>query len=263
MAEDAAIGIESKPDASILMAFREIHECRADAIVSAGHTGATVLAARRTCGTISGIRRSALGQVIPARDGRRCVLIDSGAALSATSRDLVFFGFMGSMIARELLGIEQPRIGLLNVGSEDSKGSSRLKQTFQLMQSLTTRSDQYCFSGNIEGQQIWDGDVDVVVTDGCTGNILLKSSEGLIDFCLKCLADSMQGNRIPEIFKKQKYGGALLVGIRGTAVVCHGNARADEIEQACHVAYDCFRHSLWNKIDRDLAQLDLPRNPAL
>lgn len=263
MSEDAAIGIESKPNASILLAFHDLHEGRSDAVVSAGHTGATVLAARHTCGMLTGIRRSALCQVIPARDGRRCILIDSGAALSATSRDLMIFGFMGSVMARELLGIEVPRIGLLNIGSESSKGSSRLKQTYQLMQAVATRSETYCFAGNIEGQQIWDGAVDVIVTDGCTGNILLKSSEGLIDFCMHCLQRSTHDGSISGILQKRSYGGAPLVGIRGTAVVCHGNAGADEIERACHVAYDCFRQSLWNKIDRDLAQLDLPSNPAL
>lgn len=257
MDEDALSAFDSKPDASILLAFKEMAEGRADAVVSAGHTGASVMAARRTCGLLPFVKRAGLCQTMPSESNTKFLLIDSGATLSATARDLFFFGITGATVANVLLEIKCPRIGILNVGSEKSKGSSRLKNAATSLEMLSKQTGLFEFIGNIEGHEIWKHKADVVVTDGVTGNVLLKSSEGLSDFIFRSLQTSFGVSlNIPAVFQKTNYGGAPLIGIRGTSVVCHGRADEFEIERGCDVALSCIQAKLCYRLESVLYQFE-------
>ena len=182
MDDPADVIFSEKPRASIVLAAQEVAAGRADAVVSAGHTGATVLAARHYLGLFPGIRRAALCQALPAMDNSQFLLVDAGASISVSPSDLASFAVMGHAAYRLFFNQPEPKIGLLNIGREAGKGSTRLLRSARLIQSLPVR-----FAGNIEGDQIWMHAADVVVTDGLTGNILLKSSEGLIRYLIHAL----------------------------------------------------------------------------
>jgi len=210
-------------------------------MVSAGNTGATMAAALLRWGRIPGIDRPAIAGVLPTERGGT-ILLDVGANVDCKPKNLVQFALMGSIYARNILGITSPRVGLLNVGEESTKGNELTQATYPLLEQAGLN-----FYGNVEGRDIFQGTVDVVICDGFVGNVVLKTGEGLADVLMKMIKREMQSNGLARIgsllalpalkqLKKRldysEYGGAPLLGVNGVAIVCHGSSRALAIKNA-------------------------------
>jgi glycerol-3-phosphate acyltransferase PlsX len=227
MREDPAIGLRAKPDASIRVAARLVADGKADALVSAGSTGATLAAALLQLGRLPGVRRPVVAALIPASSSRRVVLVDAGGSPDAQPEALVGYARMGLAYA-EVLAVEMPRVGLLNVGAEGGKGNALAKAAHTLL-SGTER-----FAGNIEPEGVLAGDVDVVVTDGFTGNVFLKTVEA---------ASRGHGG-----------GAAVLLGVDGEVLIAHGAADAGQIAAALRIAADVATAGLSAKVGARLAR---------
>jgi glycerol-3-phosphate acyltransferase PlsX len=234
-----------KRGASIVIATDLIKEGRASAVVSAGNSGAAMGAAALRLGLLPGIDRPAIAMLLPSRTGA-AVVLDGGATLDPRPENLRDFAWMGSIYAQSLLHIERPRVGLLNVGEEPTKGSALVKQTYALLKELPIN-----FIGNIEGQHIAAGDVDVVVCDGFVGNAILKAIEGYAELFWTMLMErtgsdlrsrlgasllrpALQG--LARRFDYSAHGGALLAGVNGICVIAHGRSTPPAVENAIRVA---------------------------
>jgi glycerol-3-phosphate acyltransferase PlsX len=226
-------GIRRKKDSSMVRAIELVHDGRADAIISPGNTGALVagsLKLRR----LAGVERPALAARMPSRTGD-FVLIDAGANPVCEPRHLAQFAVMGSVYAREILGQKKPRVGVLSNGSEESKGNDLTREAARLCALLDLN-----FLGYVEGFHLFEDAVDVVVADGFTGNIVLKTAESL-GYAMMHL---LKGERMdPEV-----YGGALLLGLNGIVIKTHGSSRAPAIAHAIRVAAEEIRHNVNEKI---------------
>ncbi len=241
-----------KENASIHVAMRETACYKHRAVISPGHTGATVLAAKTHWGMMPGIQRLCLCQMIPSFGGGHFLLSDAGASVQSNPVDLLHYAIMTSATATQLLGIKKPRVALLNIGSESSKGDQRLIDTHNLMKQHLPE-----FVGNIEGSSIWDGMADVVITDGITGNILIKSSEKLVSFFIKTLLNQNSNETVKNVtrhFRTHDYGGAILLGTKGTGIVCHGQASVTELRNAAKLAIKCMKSNLAEVIENTLIQ---------
>jgi len=223
MAEEPALGARSKPDASVRVAVRLLAQGLADAVVSAGSTGATLASALLDLGRLPGVRRPVLAAVLPT-EGLGTVLVDAGASGDVQPAALVASAQMGAAYAR-VRGVPRPRIGLLNVGAEPGKGNDLARAAYELLTGLPE------FVGNVEPDLVLAGRVDVVVTDGFTGNIFLKTLEA---------GRSKATSGGP--------GGAVLLGVRGEVVVAHGAADADELVSALRTADSLASGGLWQLI---------------
>jgi glycerol-3-phosphate acyltransferase PlsX len=245
MGESAAAALRRKPGASIRAAADAVSDGRADALFSAGHTGATVIAAHAAFGRIPGIERPALATIIPTRDSP-AVLLDSGASVECRPNHLVQFAVMGSAYARVALGCANPRVGLLSVGAEESKGNELTREAHQLLRSAPVR-----FIGNVEGPDVFRGQADVIVCDGFTGNVTLKIGEGLVeavDSLLRAELSATFGTRVGYLLSRQayrrfrrrldysEYGGAPLVGLNGLCIVGHGRSSVKAVRNAVAMA---------------------------
>jgi len=252
MDEFAVDAIHRKPDASVILAMQALQAGRGDAFISPGHSGATVVTARDTLGLLPWIRRPALCQVIPFARGQRGILLDAGATVTATVRDLVLFAAMAQPASAVLLDRENPSIGLLNIGAESCKGNRGLIETHRVL--TRTFPD---FIGNIEGHDVWHHRCDAVVTDGITGNILLKSSEGLLKALLDSLypIDPEAAGILTADFSPSRFGGAVLLGVNGVCVVCHGRAGVQALVSAGHIAVQCAKKKLVSRLERNLKTL--------
>lgn len=218
MAEEAALAVRAKPGASIRVAVRLLAEGLVDAVVSAGSTGATLAAGLLGLGRVSGIRRPAVAAVVPTRDAGRdaaTVLLDAGATADVRPEALVAYARMGTAYAR-VRGVADPRVGLLNVGAEPGKGNELARAAYRLLR------DTAGFVGNVEPAAVLGGAADVVVTDGFAGNVFLKTAEALAG------SGSGSGSGAP--------GAAVLLGVRGTLLVAHGDADDDELVAALRTA---------------------------
>lgn len=237
MEDDPSTATRRKKDSSMSVALRLLAEGAGDAVVSAGSTGALLTGATLTVKRIRGIRRAALAPVLPAGE-HGVMLIDCGANVECTAEYLLQFAYMGSFYAKNLMGIEKPRIGLLNVGTEDTKGGELQHQAFALLKDAN-RKGRICFVGNIEGTGVFSGEADVVVTDGFTGNILLKSTEGVIKYMMHALKDVFYKNTVNKlaavVLKKDlglmkksldvnEVGGTALIGISKPVIKAHGSS---------------------------------------
>ncbi len=245
MGENPYQAVQEKPRSSISIAFEELSADRSQCLVSAGHTGATVIHAKNKIGIFPQIQRPALCQMIPMANRRHFLLMDVGASISVTASDLFNFALMGHVAAQYFLGINDPRIGLLNIGSESGKGSKRLQDAEVMLSDAPVN-----FVGNVEGNSIWFGAADVVLTDGMTGNILLKSCEGfaklMIQSLLPCLRQSPSHDNasILNHFNPSLYGGAPLLGVQYVCVVAHGQANDSELFNAIKTAQWCYEQKL-------------------
>ena len=252
MDEHGAAAARNKRDASIPVAIRAVKTGEADAAVSAGNTGAMLAGGVLYLGRIRGIERPALGTVFPASGGRRVVLIDAGANAEVKPSYLVQFAEMGDAYARALLGLTRPSIGLLSIGEEASKGSSLIQETHALLQS----HHRLNFAGNVEGKDLPRGTVDVVVTDGFTGNVALKLAEGVagfitgelreiltsrLDYKLAALLLRPAFKQLRSRLDYQEYGGAPLLGVEGVVIVAHGRSDARAAFHAIRAARDAVR----------------------
>ncbi len=245
MHEAPTRALRQKPDSSLAVAVRLAAQGEADAVVSAGNTGAFMALATMGLRSIEGIERPAIAAVLPAATGQT-VLIDAGANVCCKPRMLAQFGVMGSVYAQRVLGMEEPRVGLLNIGSEAVKGNETTKSAHALLESADLR-----FVGNVEGNDIFSGAVDVVVCDGFTGNVALKVAEGISALLVGMLRQELgNGARCrmgallagPALSRLRKradyaeYGGALLLGVNGVCVIGHGRSGPKAIMNAIDVA---------------------------
>ena len=239
MEDDPSTATRKKKDSSMAVALKLLAEDQGDAVVSAGSTGALLTGATLTVKRIRGIRRAALAPVLPA--GKHGVmLIDCGANVECTPEYLLQFAYMGSFYAGRIMNCSNPRVGLLNVGTEDTKGGELQHKTFELLKEAGD-AGRINFVGNIEGTTVFSGDVDVVVTDGFTGNVLLKTTEGVIKFMMKSLKGVFYKNFFNKlgaaIMKKDlslmkksldvnEVGGTALIGISKPVIKAHGSSNA-------------------------------------
>ena len=263
--EDTKLGMARKRNSSIRVCASLVAEGKADSMVSAGHTGATWTSAYKVLGTIQGVDRPALTALLPNGNGRETILLDVGAQVSTTSAQLRQFAVMGHFYAQMVLGIEAPRIGLVSIGEEEGKGSDLTRETYRVLKETGLN-----FIGNAEGRDIYNGNADVVVCDGFTGNVVLKASEALAEMVFrmmkaeasKSLARKLGGALLkPAILSMKKrvdyaeYGGAPLLGVRGGCIVCHGRSNAKAIKNAIRVARDFAVNHIDQKIQERVADL--------
>ncbi|MBP5239765.1 MAG: phosphate acyltransferase PlsX [Oscillospiraceae bacterium] len=269
MEDDPSTATRRKKDSSMAVALRLLKEGAGDAMVSAGSTGALLTGATLTVKRIHGIRRAALAPVLPAGE-HGVMLIDCGANVECTAEYLLQFACMGSFYAQKLMGVPEPRVGLLNVGTEDTKGGELQHQAFELLQQAG-RQRRIRFVGNIEGTDVFSGNVDVVVTDGFTGNVLLKSAEGIIKFMMHSLKDvfykSTPNKLAAAVLKKDlaamkksmdvnEVGGTALVGISKPVIKAHGSSNADSFFAAIRQAKQFAESGI---IDDIIANIDIMR----
>lgn len=260
MDESPAIAIRTKPDSSVVLAAKAVSMGEADAFISFGNTGAAMSASFLHIGRISGVLRPAIAVVLPTARGAS-VLLDAGANTDCRPEVLKQFASMGASYAKAVLNLKNPSIGLLNVGEEASKGNDTLKAAHSLLVSL----DDY--HGNIEGDDIAKGTVDVIVCDGQTGNIVLKLTEGLASEIFKRIKLAVSANIVSKLgglllqgsFKKLKakldyeeYGGAILLGINGVAIIGHGKSKAKAVKNGILVAADIVTKNMIDDIKASL-----------
>ncbi|HEX5473108.1 MAG TPA: phosphate acyltransferase PlsX [Vicinamibacterales bacterium] len=264
VAESASSALRHKPRASIRLAADAVREGQADALFSAGHTGASVLAAHAAFGLLPGVDRPALATIIPTRHDP-AILLDSGATVGCRPQHLVQFAVMGAAYARVALGREAPRVALLSVGEEESKGNELTREAHRRLKNAPVH-----FIGNIEGQDVYAGEADVIVCDGFTGNVTLKVSEGLVESVEGLLRDELSATfsgRMGFVLAHQafrrfrrrvdysEYGGAPLVGLNALCIVGHGRSSSKAVANAVTMAVRGVREDLVGRLSRDLAAL--------
>jgi phosphate acyltransferase len=232
----------------------------ASALVSAGHTGATVMAAHAAFGMLSGVDRPALAATIPT-GGQPAVLLDVGASVGCRPQHLLQFAVMGSAYARLAIDVARPRVGLLSIGEEETKGNELTREAHRLL-----KTAPLAFIGNVEARRVYSGDADVVVCDGFTGNVALKISEGLVDFIEGELSRTFT-TRIGSLLTRRalrhlhrrvdysEYGGAPLLGVAGVTIVGHGRSNAKAVRNAVALAYRFAAADFIAQIEHDIAAL--------
>lgn len=260
MDERPLAALRRKKDSSIRVAVDTVKSGEADAMVSAGNSGAVMATANFVLGKLPGVERPAIATVMPALKGR-FILLDAGANVDCKPKQLYQFAIMGEAYARYVLDIESPKIGLLGIGEEDAKGNELTKESFKLL-----KDSHMNFIGNVEGKDIFSGDADVVVCDGFVGNIALKVSEGLAETMAKMLKqellDKVSG-KLASFFLKRalkgfrrktdysEYGGAPLLGIGGLCIISHGRSNAKAIKNALNVAGTFYRKGVLEIISKE------------
>ncbi len=269
MEDGAAKAFRRKRDSSIRVAARLVREGKADGLISAGNTGAVMTTVKIVLGTLEGVDRPALAAVFPTSQGRAAVLLDVGANVDCKPHHLEQFSVMGEIYYRVIFGVERPRVGLLSIGEEEHKGNDLTREAFALLKQLPVN-----FVGNVEGRDLYNGRVEVVVCDGFTGNVALKISEGLVEAVSHLLKEALSrtlsskvgyvlSRRAFQEFKKRvdysEYGGATLLGVRGVCIICHGGSNANAIKNAVRVAAEFAEGQVNTKIERELAGAALRR----
>ncbi len=261
MDESPVEALRKKPDNSISKCWELLAQHKVDAIVSAGNTGAMVAGGLRLRLFLKNVRRPGIAAVLPTLRGP-CVLLDVGANVSPKPEHLFQYGVMGVLFARHILQREEPRIGLLNVGSEEKKGHDLAKETHALFHASPLRPQ---FVGNIEGRDITKGVCDVIVTDGFVGNVVLKVCEGVFDFTMQMIGREMNAKlqaerdvalgvlkQIVQRYDYHEHGGAPLLGIDGICIICHGSSTDRAIKNALAMAAKYVRAKLNSLIVQEL-----------
>lgn len=242
--------VRKKRDSSLMVALKAVKEGRADAVVTAGHTGAALLGALLSWGKIEGISRPAIAAPMPHKEGR-FILLDAGANVDCKPHHLLHFAIMGSIYASLLMHIPNPRVGLLNIGEETGKGNSLTNSAYQLLAKAPLN-----FIGNVEGKDIFAGKVDVVVCDGFVGNVVLKSNEGLAHLTLYYLKKlGMDVEKLVPYLDYAEYGGAPFLGVPHILIKSHGRSNSKAIRQAIAVAKEAVEVDMVGKITSALANL--------
>ncbi len=260
MEETPSESLRRKKDSSVRVAFELAKKGVADAVVSAGNSGATLATAMFTLGRIKGVR-PAIATLVPTLRGQS-LIIDVGANVDCRPHHLLQFGIMGSLFVREVNKKNVPSVGLLSIGEEGSKGNQQVKKAFDLL-----ASSDLNFVGNVEGRDIFRGEVDVVVCDGFVGNICLKLSEGLAEAILTMLKSELEGSILASMgyglarkafkrFRKRvdysEIGGAPLLGIKGVAIICHGSSSPKAVRNAIAVAHNLASLDLAGKLEASI-----------
>ena len=267
MEDSAARAVRTKRDSSIRVASRLVREGCADGVVSAGNTGAVMATAKMVQGMLPGVDRPALASAFPTLKGKPVVVVDVGANVDCSARMLMQFAIMGEIYSRVIFRNPQPRVGLLSIGEEEHKGNDLTRSVTPLLKSLPIN-----FIGNVEGRDIYAGDVDVIVCDGFVGNVALKVSEGLVDMIGHMLRDSLKLTISRKVgyllarsafteFKKRvdysEYGGAPLLGLKGVCIITHGRSNANAIKNAIRVAAEFAEGKINQRIEDELVQPQL------
>lgn len=264
MDDTALAPLRRKRNSSIRVCANLVAEGRADAFVSAGNTGATWTSARAVMGMIEGVDRPALAAILPSVKGHT-VLLDVGANVEAKPNNLREFAVMGHFYAQMVFGTKAPRVGLVSIGEEEGKGNDLTKETFRVLKETGLN-----FIGNAEGRDIYNGNADVVVCDGFTGNVVLKASEALAEMVFKMVREEVSQSFIRKIggllakrafvnLKKRtdysEFGGAPLLGVKGGCIVCHGRSNAKAIKNAVRIARDFAQNRVDEKIREKILDL--------
>ncbi len=261
--KDLATDALKRKESSIYKAVDLVREKKADGVISAGHSGATMSLATLRIGRIQGVTRPAIATLMPTVNGKFSLVLDVGANVDSKAVHLFEFGVMGEAYAKDVLGIASPKVGLLSNGEESSKGNEVTKEAYKMLESLSS------FVGNIEGNNIFDGTIDVIVCDGFVGNILLKTSEGVADSITKIIKKNVRKSplaitgailmrKVFRILKKQvdyaEYGGAPLIGINGCAVISHGKSNAKAVKNAIFQAINFSKSNINQDIKEKLSE---------
>jgi len=264
MEDPATAAIRRKRNSSIRIAADCVRDGRAAGLVSAGHTGAGMVVAKMVIGSIEGVDRPALATVLPNLTGH-CLLLDVGANPDAKGAQFREFAVMGSIYAELAFGKKKPSIGLMSIGEEDSKGTDETKEAFKILEATGLN-----FVGNVEGRDVFNGTVDVIVTDGFTGNVILKVSESLSEMVEQLLREEIKRTlqasvgfllsrsafrRFKQRLDYSEYGGAPLLGVKGCVIICHGRSSAKAIKNAIRFASEFSKQNLAEKIQAQIAEL--------
>ncbi len=264
MAESPVTAFRRKKDSSIRVAATLIRDGRAQALVSAGNTGAAMTTVKMICGVLEGVYRPALCAVVPNLRGPS-VWLDVGANIGCRADHLVQFAIMGHLYAREALAVHNPRVGLMSVGEEDSKGNEVTREAFRVLKNTPLN-----FIGNVEGRDIFNGEADVVVCDGFIGNVSLKAVESAAEALVYFMKEEIGKSFLAKLgyllarpafrrFRKRvdyaEYGGVPLLGVRGTAIICHGGSSALAIKNAIRVALDFNRYRVNDSIHDEVLKI--------
>src|SRR5437773_4948925 len=273
MDDSAATAVRRKKDSSIRVAERLMREGMVSGVVSAGNTGAVMATAKLIAGQLPVVDRPALSTVLPTQKGKPAILLDVGANVDCKAHHLEQFAIMGDVYSRAIFGIRRPRVGLLSIGEEDSKGNELTKEAFKSLKRAPIN-----FIGNVEGRDIFKGDVDVIVCDGFTGNVALKLSEGLIETFSAMLRQELEktlASKLGYIFSEKafrafrrrldysEYGGAQMLGIKGITIVCHGRSNANAIKNAIRVANEFCKHNVNRVIETEFTKLGISRTAGV
>jgi phosphate acyltransferase len=265
MRDKAAQAVRAKRDSSQRVGLRLVREGRAAGFVTAGNTGAAMATAKMVLGALPGVDRPSLAAVFPTALGTAAILLDVGANVDCKPDNLCQFAVMGEIYCRQMLGIRRPRIGLLSIGEEESKGNELTREAFQLLKQLPLN-----FVGNVEGRDLYNGKVDVIVADGFVGNVALKTSEGVANLVRYVLKESLRATITRQVgyllsrsafadFKKRldysEYGGAPLLGVKGACIITHGSSNANAIKNAIRVAGEFARRDINAVIEKELAAI--------
>jgi glycerol-3-phosphate acyltransferase PlsX len=276
--EDKAVqAVRAKRDSSMRVGLRLVREGRATGFVTAGNTGAAMASAKMVLGALPGVDRPALAAVFPTAPGTAAILLDVGANVDCKPHNLEQFAVMGEIYFRSMFGgpkfgarsgfggARSPRVGLLSIGEEEGKGNDLTRESFQLLKRLPLN-----FVGNVEGRDLFNGHVDVIVADGFVGNVALKVSEGVANLVRTVLKESLKSTITRQVgymlsrsafsdFKKRidhtEYGGAPLLGVKGVCIITHGSSNSNAIKNAVRVAAEFSQRHINESIEQGLAAL--------
>lgn len=264
MDDDPAGGVRRKKDSTLVRAAEAVRDGTASAMISAGNTGATMASALLRMGRIKGVNRPAIATAVPVPGFTPTVLLDSGANAEVQPEWLVQFALMGSVYATHRFGVENPRVGLLSIGEEPGKGDTLRKEAFPLLEAASGIN----FIGNVEGRDIMTDDVDVVVTDGFTGNVVLKTLEGALKTVVKALFEAFGSDPsyqphadalMPALLAlyatldPETYGGAILLGVDGVCIISHGSTSSKAMVNAIKVAQEMVQVGMVDEIRAAIA----------
>ena len=263
MEEKAANAVRTKRDSSMRVGLKLVREGKAAGFVTAGNTGAAMATAKMVLGALPGVDRPALANPMPSSTGNPCVLLDVGANVDCKPQNLAQFALMGEMYARTVLKINEPRVGLLSIGEEETKGNDLTREAFPLLKALPIK-----FIGNVEGRDIFNGHADVIVCDGFVGNVALKTSEGIGRFVRDALREALTKTvtaKVGALLSRQafnafrrrldytEYGGAPLLGVRGVCIIGHGSSNDVAIYNGIRVAHEFAIAGTNARIEHELA----------
>src|ERR1700690_3849761 len=267
--EDKAVqAVRAKRDSSMRVGLRMVRDGRAAGFVTAGNTGAAMATAKIVLGALPGVDRPALAAVFPTAMGTAAILLDVGANVDCKPENLEQFAVMGETYFRSMFGTRRPRVGLLSIGEEETKGNELTREAFHLLKQLSLN-----FVGNVEGRDLYSGQVDVIVADGFVGNVALKISEGVANLVRYTLKETLKAPITRQVgyllsrsafadFKKRldhtEYGGAPLLGVRGVCFITHGSSNMNAIKNALRVAAEFAERNINDKIAKEVAGLRPP-----
>ncbi len=274
MDEPVATSVRRKKKSSLRVGAKLVAEGFADGFVSAGNTGAAMATAKMVIGMLPGVDRPALAALIPTKADKPTLLLDVGANADCKAFHMAQFAIMGDAYARAVMGIQRPAVGLMSIGEEEAKGNELTKEAFPLLRDLSTLN----FVGNVEGRDVFTGAVDVIVTDGFTGNVMLKLSEGLSDAVLSMIKRELVSSTITKAgamlarpaFRRLKkrldyseHGGAPLLGVQRIVVVCHGSSNARAVRNAVRSVKEFSERGALDRIESGIAQTNAREYEAL